>query len=97
MRVLSQASALDPAGPVTITVDLGSSKRLSTVGIQWEFPAKSFTVGVSADGIKWSEVYATDSNVLSSNTIALGSVSATRVRVVMHEARGFHARRSEFC
>ena len=94
MRVLSQASALDPAGPVTITVDLGSSKRLSTVGIQWEFPAKSFTVGVSADGIKWSEVYATDSNVLSSNTIALGSA---RVRVVMHEARGFHARRSEFC
>jgi hypothetical protein len=83
----SQASALDPTGPVTITTDLGDQKKLRAVDIGWEFPAKSFTVGVSTDGVKWSEVYATDTNVLSSVSIPLGSVSASRVRVVMHEVR----------
>jgi len=80
------ASALDPAGPVTVTVDLGGLKHLSDLEIAWEFPAKSFSVGVSSDGVKWSEVFATDSNILSSTRIALGSMSATKLRVVMHEA-----------
>ena len=84
-----QASALDPAEPVTVTVDLGGQKKLNGIDVGWEFPAKSFSVGVSTDGVKWSEVFATDSNVLSSSSIALGSVSASKVRVVMHEARRF--------
>lgn len=84
---LLQASALDPAGPVTVTVDLGGQKKISTVGIHWEFPAKSFTVSVSTDGVKWSEVYATDSNILSSSSIALGSAPAAKVKVVMHEVQ----------
>lgn len=85
------ASAMDPSAPVTVAIDLGGSKQLSAVGIQWEFPAKAFAISVSTDGVKWSEVYATDSNVLTSNRIVLGSVAATRVRVVMHEAAGsFH-------
>ena len=78
--VVLQASALDPAGPVTVTVDLGGHKHLR------DLPAKSFSVGVTSDGVKWSEVFATDSNVLSSTRIALGSTSATKLRVVMHEA-----------
>jgi hypothetical protein len=82
-----QASALDPAGPVTVTVDLGGHKHLRDLEIAWEFPAKSFSVGVTLDGVKWSEVFATDSNILSSTRIALGSISATKLRVVMHEAR----------
>jgi hypothetical protein len=82
-----QASALDPAGPVTVTVDLGGHKHLRDLEIAWEFPAKSFSVGVTLDGVKWSEVFATDSNILSSTRIALGSMSATKLRVVMHEAR----------
>jgi hypothetical protein len=82
-----QASALDPEGPVTITIDLGGPKKLSAAEIVWEFPAKAFTMSVSTDGTKWSEVYATDSNVLTSLNVALGSISATKVRVVMHEAR----------
>ena len=82
-----QASALDPEGPVSITVDLGGEKKLSAAEIQWEFPAKAFSITTSTDGVKWSEVYATDSNVLSSTTIALGSASASKVRIVMHEAR----------
>ena len=87
LDVALQASALDPAGPVAVTVDLGGLKHLSDLEIAWEFPAKSFSVGVSSDGVKWSEVFATDSNILSSTRIALGSMSATKLRVVMHEAR----------
>jgi hypothetical protein len=34
-------------GPVTITADLGGEKRLSEVSVDWEFPAKAFTVSVS--------------------------------------------------
>ena len=71
----------------TITADLGDQKKLRAVDISWEFPAKSFTVAVSTDGVKWSEVFATDTNVLSSVSIQLGSISASRVRVVMHEVR----------
>ena len=78
---------MDPLAPVTVAIDLGGSKQLSAVGIQWEFPAKAFAISVSTDGVKWSEVYATDSNILTSNRIVLGSVAATRVRVVMHEVR----------
>ena len=47
-----QASALDPAGPVTITIDLGSSYKLEALDIDWEFPAKSFSVGLSLDGVR---------------------------------------------
>jgi len=80
------ASELDPESPVAITIDLGGARKLNAAEIVWEFPAKAFTVSVSTDGVKWSEVYATDSNVLSSTHVALGSISAWKVRVVMHEA-----------
>merc|ERR1712166_849861 len=82
------ASALDPEGPVSITVDLGGEKKLSAAEIQWEFPAKAFSITTSTDGVKWSEVFATDSNVLSSSSIALGAVPAAKVRVTMREAAG---------
>lgn len=72
-----------------MTVDLGGQKKLSSVSIDWEFPAKSFAVSVSTDGVKWSEVFATDSNVLSATNIPLGSVPASKARVVMHEALSF--------
>lgn len=78
---------MDPESPVAITIDLGGARKLNAAEIVWEFPAKAFTVSVSTDGVKWSEVYATDSNVLSSTHVALGSISAWKVRVVMHEAR----------
>ena len=83
---------MDPEGPVSITVDLGGEKKLRSAEIQWEFPAKAFSITTSTDGVKWSEVYATDSNVLSSSSIALGSASASKVRIVMHEARHTLAR-----
>lgn len=82
------ASQFDPRGPVTITVDLGGEKRLGEIAVKWEFPAKAFTISVSLDSMKWTEVYATDSNVLDTSRISLGGVPAARVRVVMKEAAG---------
>ena len=83
---LFQASALDPEGPVEMTVDVGSTRKLSAVHIEWEFPAKAYALSVSVDGVKWSEVHSTDSNVLQSNRIALGSVPASKVKLIMHQA-----------
>ena len=39
------------------------------------------------DGVKWTEVYATDSNALGTSNISLGAVSAARVPVVTKEVR----------
>lgn len=78
---------MDPTEPVALTVDLGGVHKLETLAIAWEFPAKSFVVSVSSDGVKWTEVFATDSNILASTKISLGSVAASKARVVMHEAR----------
>ena len=37
------------------------------------------------DGVKWTEVYATDSNLLGTSSISLGDVPAAKVRMVMKE------------
>lgn len=84
------ASEMDPTEPVTLTVDLGGQHKLESLDLSWEFPAKSFAVSVSSDGVKWAEVYATDSNILASTHVSLGSVSASKVRVVMHEAHALY-------
>lgn len=86
---VSEASALDPTEPVTLTIDLGGVQKLESLAISWEFPAKSFAVSVSSDGVKWVEVFATDSNVLASTQVSLGAVTASKVRVVMHEVSRF--------
>lgn len=78
---------MDPVGPVSLTLDLGSEKRLADLDIDWEYPAKTFSVDVSSDGIKWKQLYGTDSNVLASTSIALGSTTAKHVKVTMREAR----------
>ena len=78
---------MDPAGPVEIVVDVGSKRKLTAVHIDWEFPAKAFTLSVSTDGVKWSEVHATDSNILSSSRIALGLTPAAKIKLVMHQVR----------
>ena len=85
--LLLQASAVDPAEPVALTIDFGASKKIQAINIQWEHPAKSFSVSLTADGVKWQEVFATDSNVLGTTNIPIGHVRATKARVVMHEAR----------
>jgi|OM-RGC.v1.027054910 F5/8 type C domain. len=86
MRGPCEASALDPSESVALTVDFGTPKKIQNVFIQWEYPAKSFTVSLTADGVKWQEVFATDSNVLGITNVPIGFMKATKARVVMQEA-----------
>jgi len=79
------ASQLDEAGPVELSIDLGSERHLEAVKISWEFPAKAFAVSLSVDGEHWSEVFATSVNVEDSSVIALGGKPASKVRLVMQE------------
>lgn len=75
-------------GPVSMTVDLGDVYMLDAVNIAWEYPAKSFSVAISVDGQQWTDVFATSVNVLSGTSISLGGKQASKVKVVMQEARG---------
>jgi hypothetical protein len=86
------ASALDPAEPVTLTLDLGGVHQLQSVEVDWEFPPKSFTVGLSEDGVHWTEAFATDSNVLATTSLPLGLASASQLRLVMHEAHATYGK-----
>ena len=44
------ASKFDEAGPVELSIDLGSERQLTAMQISWEFPAKAFAVSLSVDG-----------------------------------------------
>ena len=82
----------DTAKPVDYIIDLGDAQTLASIDIAWQFPAKAFTVSVSADGSHFSEVYATDANVLKASSISLGSALAKKLRVSMIEPNPVHAR-----
>merc|ERR1719203_1206798 len=79
------ASKFDEAGAVTLSIGL-ADQALSEATIAWEFPAKAFSVSVSADGEHYSNVYSTDSNVLSTTTVPLGGARGTSLKITMTEA-----------
>ena len=80
------ASRYDTSDPVEYVIDFGEVHKLASVELSWEFPAKAFTVSVSADGEHFTEAYATDANVLKYSSVSLGSASARKLRIAMHEA-----------
>ena len=80
------ASKFDESGPVELSIDLGSMRRLESIKISWEFPAKAFAVSVSGDGEHWSEAFVTSANIDNSTAIALGGQHASKVKLVMLEA-----------
>lgn len=79
------ASKLDPELPVDLVLELGASEELQVAEIDWEYPAKAFSVLLSIDGVRWEEVYATDANSLHAVRIPLGSKAAAKVKVSMQE------------
>ena len=83
------ASKFDEAGPVALTVDLGTERHLQTLKIAWEFPAKAFSVSLSTDGDHWTESFATTVNMLRETTINLAGKRASKVRLAMQEAHPF--------
>merc|ERR1719336_57162 len=80
------ASEFDPKAPVVITLDLGGSKRIQELMVDWAFPAKAFSVSVS-DGGATQQVFSTSSNVLLASRIPLGRVVNT-ITVEMTEPHG---------
>jgi len=80
------ASRLDDVkSPVIFTIDFGDVKQLQWAEIEWVFPAKSFTMSLSVDGVQWAEVYSTDTNVLKSSNVALGFRHAAKARLALLE------------
>ena len=75
----------DTAGPVELLIDLGAAHKLHAIELSWEFPAKAFTVASSVDGEHFTDLYATDANVLRSSRISLGNVLTRKLRISMTE------------
>merc|ERR1712196_343850 len=49
-RTTYWASKLDPVSPVELSIDFGRMAVLESALIQWEYPAKAFSVMISGDG-----------------------------------------------
>jgi len=77
----------DTNEPVEFVLDLGEAHKLHSIDLSWEFPARAFSVSLSADGQHFQEAFATDANVVTSSQVPLGNVDARILRIVMHEAR----------
>jgi len=75
----------DVGAPVELVIDFGSAVKLERLDVDWEFPAKSFSIALSEDGLSFQEVFATDVNVLNSTSASVGSRYARKAKVVMTE------------
>ena len=86
----------DTNTPVEYVIDFGEVQKLSSMELSWEFPARSFAVAASVDGEHFTDVYATDANVVKSSRISLGGAAARRLRISMLEVRGLRVARYFF-
>ena len=77
----------DTAEPVEFLVDLGRIHTLHDMEVFWEFPARVFSVSLSTDGSHFTEVFATDANVMPTSRLALGGSEGRKVRIAMKEVR----------
>ena len=68
----------EKSSPVEFVIDFGELQKLHSIDLSWEFPARSFAIASSADGMHFTDVYATDANVLQTSRIALGHVAARK-------------------
>ena len=60
------ASKLDDTkGPVEFIIDFGEEQQLQFMEIDWEFPARGFTVSVSVDGDHFNEAVITQVAVIT--------------------------------
>jgi len=80
------ASQPGEAGPVVLTMALGEVRDLNLMKINWEFPAQSFAIAVSADGQQWTEVFSTTVNMAKTSRIPLNSIAGSSVRIEMKKA-----------
>ena len=79
-------SKLDEASPVTLTVELDEPAPVLEVGLDFEFVPASFSLQTSSGAGKWTDVYATDTNVLKTTAVPLTGHFVLGVRLVMKKA-----------
>ena len=79
-------SKLDEISPVTLTVELDEPAPVLEVGLDFEFVPFAFSLQTSSGAGKWTDVYATDTNVLKTTTVPLTGHFVHGVRLVMKKA-----------
>ena len=79
-------SKLDEASPVTLTVELDEPAPVLEVGLDFEFVPSSFSLQTSSGAGKWTDVYATDTNVLKTTAVPLTGHFVHGVRLVMKKS-----------
>lgn len=84
------ASAFDTVEPVVLTIDLGIHAHLMSAEIVWEYPAQDFSVSISEDGERWSEVFSTDTNIVKVTSFRLDSSPAKLVRLTLRATHPVH-------
>ena len=82
----------ETSDPIEFVIDLGDVQRLSSIDISWEFPAKSFGIALSQDGVHFNEAFETDANILRTSRASLGMKAARKVRISMYEPNPLHGR-----
>ena len=80
-------SKLDEASPVTLTVELDEPAPVLEVGLDFEFVPAAFSLQTSSGAGKWTDVYATDTNVLKTTTVPLTGHFVHGVRLVLKKAQ----------
>jgi len=86
------ASRLATSSPEELSVDFGFLARVQGAEIEWEYPAKSFSVYVSEDGVGWVQTYSSDINTLNTTRIRLGHILARKAKVVMAEPHALYGK-----
>ena len=79
-------SKLDELSPVTLTFELDEPAPVLEVGLDFEFVPFAFSLQTSSGAGKWTDVYATDTNVLKATTVPLTGHFVHGVRLVMKKA-----------
>jgi len=86
------ASGLDENGPVEFILDLGSTASVENIIISWEYPAKSFSLALSSDGMRWNQVFETTVNAITSTFVPVGGKLASKLKIVMKEPHSIHGK-----
>jgi len=85
-------------GTQWLRVDLGSSKSVSKVVVNWSssYYARAYRIETSADGTTWTSRYSTSSGTSGTKTHTFTAVSARYVRVYCTSANYSNYRINEF-
>lgn len=74
----------DVEHPVVFAVDLGQRMQVEDIVISWEFAPKAFAVATSLDGVHFTEIFATDVNIVSETRLRVAT-EAQALKVTMLE------------